>query len=50
MQVVLTRENEGGLYDQDASNKKVQDMKRRIEVMEKAAPDVAVSIHQNSYP
>lgn len=50
VQVVLTRENEGGLYDQDASNKKVQDMKRRIEVMEKAAPDVAVSIHQNSYP
>lgn len=29
MQVVLTRENEGGLYDQDASNKKVQDMKRQ---------------------
>ena len=50
VQVVLTREDEGGLYDQDASNKKVQDMKRRIEVMEKAAPDVAVSIHQNSYP
>ena len=50
VQVVLTREDEDGLYDQDASNKKVQDMKRRIEVMEKAAPDVAVSIHQNSYP
>ena len=25
-------------------------MKRRIEIMEEAAPDLTVSIHQNSYP
>lgn len=50
VQVVMTRETEAGLYDADASNKKVQDMKRRIEIIEETAPDLTVSIHQNSYP
>lgn len=50
IRVVMTRENEEGLYDADASNKKVQDMKRRIELIEEAAPVLTVSIHQNSYP
>ena len=30
--------------------KKVQDMKRRIEIIEKTDPVLTVSIHQNSYP
>ncbi len=50
VKVVLTREDEGGLYDADASNKKVQDMKRRVELIDRTAPVLAVSIHQNSYP
>lgn len=50
IKVVLTREDGDGLYDSGASNKKVQDMKRRIELIDEAAPDVTVSIHQNSYP
>lgn len=50
IRVVMTRETEAGLYDEKAANRKVQDMKRRIEVMEETRPDVAVSIHQNSYP
>ena len=50
VKVVMTRENGEGLNDAGASNKKVQDMKRRIELIEKTAPVVAVSIHQNSYP
>ena len=50
IEVVLTRETEEGLYDSDAPNKKVQDMKRRIEKIEETAPAIAVSIHQNSYP
>lgn len=49
IRVVMTRETEAGLYDEDASNKKVQDMKRRISIIEEAAPVVTVSIHQNSY-
>lgn len=50
IRVVMTRETEEGLYDADASNKKVQDMKRRIARIEEATPVLTVSIHQNSYP
>lgn len=48
--VIMTRESSEGLYDADAPNKKVQDMKKRIQIIEENQPDVAVSIHQNSYP
>lgn len=47
--VVMTREDENGLYDENASNKKVQDMKRRIEIIDETNPVLTVSIHQNSY-
>ena len=50
IRVVLTREDENGLYDSDASNKKVQDMKRRVALIEETKPAITVSIHQNSYP
>ena len=30
-------------------NKKMSDMKKRCQIIEKAAPDLVVSIHQNSY-
>lgn len=50
IEVVMTRETDDGLYDAEASNKKVQDMKRRIALIEEAAPALTVSIHQNSYP
>lgn len=50
VEVVLTRKTDEGLYDAGVSNKKVQDMKRRIAIIDEAAPDVTVSIHQNSYP
>ena len=50
IRVVMTRESDDGLYDANASNKKVQDMKRRIELIDKEKPVITVSIHQNSYP
>ena len=50
VEVVMTRESDEGLYDPGASNKKVQDMKRRIRLIEEASPVLTVSIHQNSYP
>ncbi len=50
VKVVMTREDDAGLYSPEASNKKVQDMKRRIELIDASKPDVTVSIHQNSYP
>lgn len=46
---VLTRESDAGLYDEDASNKKVQDMKNRVAIIEERQPALTVSIHQNSY-
>lgn len=49
IKVVMTREEDEGLYDAGADNKKVQDMKRRIELIDRTAPQVTVSIHQNSY-
>ncbi len=49
IEVIMTREEDGGLYDEGASNKKVQDMKRRLEIIETSKPDLVVSIHQNSY-
>ena len=47
---VLIRKDDNGLYDAESKNKKVQDMKRRIEIIEKTDPVLTVSIHQNSYP
>ena len=47
--VVLTRESDDGLYDENTSNKKVQDMKRRVQIIEEKKPALTVSIHQNSY-
>lgn len=47
--VIMTRTTDEGLYAPDASNKKVQDMKNRVALMEESDADLAVSIHQNSY-
>jgi len=49
MEVLLTREEDQGLYDQNASNKKVQDMKRRCAFINEGQPACVISIHQNSY-
>lgn len=47
--VVLTRNDDNGLYDEGASNKKRSDMQRRCEIVNEVNPDMLVSIHQNSY-
>jgi len=47
--VIMTRETDQGLYSPGASNKKVEDMKNRLVLIESANADLAVSIHQNSY-
>lgn len=47
--VVLTRTTDEGLYDENVSNKKVQDMKNRVALIEEKKPALTVSIHQNSY-
>lgn len=50
VRVVMTRTSDEGLYDPEAPNRKVQDMKQRIAIIDETAPQVTVSIHQNSYP
>lgn len=47
--VLMTREEDQGLYEENASNKKVQDMKRRCELINGEQPACVISIHQNSY-
>lgn len=49
IQVEITREKDEGLYDEDSSNKKVQDLQRRVEIIHDSQPDCVISIHQNSY-
>lgn len=48
--VVMTRTDDAGLYEESSSNKKRQDMANRIALMNEASADCIVSIHQNSYP
>ncbi len=49
IQVVMTRTDEKGLYQESDTHKKQADMRARCAVIEQAAPDLTVSIHQNSY-
>lgn len=50
IEVILTRADDNGLYRENARNKKVEDMRRRCEIIAEAMPVFTVSIHQNSYP
>ena len=47
--VVLTRESDEGLYQSTDTNKKRADMDARCRRIEESAPDLTVSIHQNSF-
>ena len=48
-EVVLTRDEDIGLYKESDSNKKSADMKARCKVIEEAEADLVISIHQNSF-
>ena len=47
--VVMTRNSDEGLYEQNSTNKKVEDLKNRMALIESSKAALAVSIHQNSY-
>lgn len=47
--VVMTREEDKGLYDEASNNMKSQDMQRRIALINDTKPALTVSVHQNSY-
>lgn len=47
--VIMTRDSDTGLYQEGDANKKVADLRRRVEVMNQEEVDVVLSIHQNSF-
>ena len=49
VKVILTREDDRGLYTEKDHSKKAADMKKRCQIIEAAKPEIVVSIHQNSY-
>ena len=49
MNVIMIRTEDRGLYDENSSNKKRQDMNSRALLMNEANADCVISIHQNSY-
>ena len=49
VQVIMTRDSDTGLYSEQDSHKKMADMRTRCQLINDAAPDMVISIHQNSY-
>lgn len=49
IRVVMTRNKDESLAEGENGNRKVQDMKARVKRINDTKPDLAVSIHQNSY-
>lgn len=49
VEVVMTREDDRGLYEESDSKKKMADMRNRCAKIADAEPELVVSIHQNSY-
>lgn len=48
-QVIMTREEDKGLYEETDSNKKITDMRNRVETINSSNALLAVSVHQNSF-
>ena len=49
-EVILTRKTDAGLYDTATKGFKRRDMQKRKEIIQKAAPSMVISVHQNFYP
>lgn len=49
IQVLLTRTDDNGLYQESDTNKKAADMKKRCEFIAAGSADIVVSVHQNSF-
>lgn len=47
--VILTRSSDDGLYSATAKNKKNSDMQARCNIINKANPNLVISIHMNSF-
>ncbi len=49
IKVIMTRDEDIGLYSESDSNKKMADLNSRIDIISSNKADLAVSIHQNSF-
>lgn len=49
IKVIMTREDDNGLYSESDPNKKRADLNNRIDIISKNNADLAISIHQNSF-
>lgn len=52
VRVILTRESDNGIYDSSAKTiheKKVSDMKNRLDIINNSNADLVISIHMNSF-
>lgn len=49
IEVIMTRTEDVGLYEEGDSNKKRSDMKKRVTLINESEADLCISIHQNSY-
>lgn len=49
VKVIMTREDDNGLYERKDSHKKMADMRNRCDRINEAKPALVISIHQNSY-
>lgn len=47
--VIMTREEDMGLYEETDSNRKRADLNKRIEIINSSDAEFAISIHQNSF-
>lgn len=49
IKVIMTREEDVGLYDDNDTSKKRSDLKKRVEIINASGANFAISIHQNSF-
>lgn len=49
IKVVMTREDDSGLYSATDRNRKSADLNKRVEIIQSSGALIAVSIHQNSF-
>ena len=49
IEVIMTRRDDNGLYEEGVSNKKNSDMRKRVELSKEKNADLVVSVHANSY-
>ena len=47
--IIMTREEDIGLYSEGVSNKKREDLNARVDIIKDNGVDLAISIHQNSF-